>query len=261
MGGKPSTSGKAPIDGEMFLFKQPVLLSREQHGSMGLSRPERPFEFANDIRGVPITLSEVSSAQKHFPLVFTNVDNPTLIAVLGVLDNVNLFVTDDGQWDQNTYIPSYLRCYPFAFARGEDDKMMVVIAEVSPLISESPAIPFFDGEELSPKVRARVDISGKFEAERRQTQQFCEKLKQLGLLKSQQASVKMTGKDRDQVVAEYVSIDTRKFSNLDKDSLYELHQADYLYPIFGHVASLENWTWLMTLRINRQVEAKTAINT
>ena len=80
MGGKPSTSGKAPIDGEMFLFKQPVLLSREQHGSMGLSRPERPFEFANDIRGVLITLSEVSSAQNHFTLVFTNVAQPTLIA-------------------------------------------------------------------------------------------------------------------------------------------------------------------------------------
>lgn len=254
MGEKPSMSGKAPIDGQMFLYEQPVLLSKEHHGSMGLSPLERPFEFAKNLRGVPISLSEVSSAQKHFPLVFTNVENPTLIAVLGVLDNVNLFVTDDGQWDQNIYVPSYLRCYPFAFARGEDDQMAVIIDHSSPLISESPAIPFFDGEELSPEIRNRVDLSGKFEAERRQTQKFCEKLKQFGLLVGQQASYDMQGKDHDQVVAEYVSIDTRKFFDLDKDSLYELHKADYLYPIFGHVASLENWTWLMTLRINRQMK-------
>ena len=161
---KSAAANESQIEGRMFLFEQPELLSKEQHENMGLSPSGTPFEFARKVRSVPISISEITSAQKHFPVVFTNTEKPSLIAVLGVLDDVNLFIDDNGQWELNSYVPSYLRCHPFAFGRDNSDKMAVIIDRASSIISDSPVTPFFDGEDLTPEVRARVKMSGQFEA-------------------------------------------------------------------------------------------------
>lgn len=254
MSDKSVVADDAQIEGSMFLFEHPELLSKELHAGLGISPSDKPYEFAKKVRAVPISMGEAASAQKHFPLVFSNIDNPTLIAVLGVLDDVNLFIDDEGNWETNAYVPVYMRCYPFAFARDKKDKMAVIIDRAAQTVSESPATPFFDGDQLSPEVRQRVEMSGKFESERRATEKFCQKLQQYGLLAKQQASYKTPDADEEVVVADYVSIDTRKFAALDKDTLFELHQENYLYPIISTMSSLENWQWLMSLRLNRQAE-------
>ena len=103
-------------DGQKLFYRQPELLNHEAHGSLGLRMPERPFEFARKSRALPLTLSEIASAQKHFPIVFSDLDNPVPLAVVGTLDDVNLFIDEQGQWERETYIPAYVRCYPFALA-------------------------------------------------------------------------------------------------------------------------------------------------
>jgi hypothetical protein len=46
------------LDGRMLLYKQPELLNHQAHGSLGLRRLERPFEFASSARVLPLTLGE-----------------------------------------------------------------------------------------------------------------------------------------------------------------------------------------------------------
>ena len=66
---------QAPV-GTMLFYKQPELLNHQAHGSLGLRRPERPFEFARRVRVLPLTLGELPSAQKHYPVIFADLDNP-----------------------------------------------------------------------------------------------------------------------------------------------------------------------------------------
>lgn len=40
--------------GSMFLYQQPELLTKEEHGSLGLVTPQNPFEFAKKIMTVPL---------------------------------------------------------------------------------------------------------------------------------------------------------------------------------------------------------------
>lgn len=77
---------------------------------------------------MPINITEVALAQKYYPIVFTARENPVMLAVLGVIDDVNLFVDDKGMWDQSLYIPAYVRRYPFAVANESGgDRFAVVI--------------------------------------------------------------------------------------------------------------------------------------
>lgn len=235
------------FEGNMFLYKNPVLLTKEAHSDMGLSSPERPFDFAKDAKGLPIVASEIQSAQKHYPVVFSEFEKPVLVSVVGIIDEKNLFVNDSGEWDKNCYVPSYARCHPFAFARRNDEEYAVVIDESAHSVSTNPEIPFFDGDDLSAAAQKRVDFCGHVNEERQRTQAFCKRVRELGLLRGQR--IMQTMADGSEVkVADYVSIDPERLNELDKDTLQELHQDGSLSAIFAQLFSLENWNRLISRR-------------
>lgn len=238
--------------GRMFLYEQPELLTTEDHGGLGITPPEKPFEFARHVRGVPVVMAELSSVQKHYPIVFSEFENPSLVAIVGVHEDLNLFVDDDGQWDRHSYVPSYLRCHPFAFARNEQDQYAVVIDRSSTAISSSPEYPFFAGEALSKPIQERVDFCGQYEAERRKTREFCARVRDLGLLAGQRAAFQAAEGGEEQVLADYVSIDSAKLTGLDKDQLDELHRDGSLSAMFAQLFSLENWNRLLTRHADRK---------
>ena len=231
----------------MFLYDKPVLLTKEAHGRMGLSKSDQPYGFVRDVKGLPAVTSELPTLQKHYPVVFSDFENPLLIAVVGLIDDKNLFVNDAGVWDTDTYIPSYARCHPFAFARRDDEEFVIIIDESSNLISSEPDVPFFDGDELSEGTQQHVDFCGQLNEARQATKAFCQRIKELGLLSGQR--VMQTMADGSEVkIADYVSIDPVKLNELDKDTLQELHQDGSLSAIFAQIFSLENWNRLISRR-------------
>ena len=244
-----NTEAAAPsaFEGSMFLYEQPVLLTREDHGTLGLSKIDRPFDFVKSIKGVPLVAGEIQSAQKHYPIVFTEIENPVLIMIVGIVEEVNLFVDEAGNWDKSAYIPAYLRCHPFAFARRPGDEYAVVIDRSSKAVTETPEVPFFDGDDMSEGTQSRVDFCGQYNEERQRTKAFCERVKELGLLNGQRVTETMP--DGEEVrIADYLTIDSRKLTELDKDTLQDLHQDGSLSAIFAQLFSLENWNRLIARR-------------
>lgn len=238
------------FEGSLFLYEQPELLNKEQHGNLGLSKVERPFDFVRSIRGVPLVTGELTSAQKHFPIVFTDVENPVLVGVLGIVEDVNLFVEADGQWVRNAYVPSYLRCHPFAFAKRPDEQYAVVIDRASPTITETPEVPFFDGDVISAGAQEMVDFCGRYNSERQRSKSFCDKVKELGLLTGQRVAQTPAGGEEERI-ADYVTIDPNKLTDLDKDVLQQLHVDGSLAAMFAQIFSLENWNRLIAMRAMR----------
>lgn len=236
-----------PFAGQMFLYEKPALLTRDSHGGMGLSTPARPYEFVKEVRGLPITIGEIQTAQKNYPVVFSDIEKPMLIAAIGIIEDRNLFVDDEGAWDEHSYIPAYLRCHPFAFARRSEDEYAVVIDEASDAVSDSPEIPFFDGEKLSDAVQERVDFCGQVNEERQRTVAFCDKVRELGLLTPQRVTQRMPD-GSEQRIADYISIDAAKLTALDAETLKSLHDDGTLAAMFAQLFSLENWNRLITRR-------------
>ena len=247
MSNSDKAASSQAFEGSMFLYGKPALLTKEDHGDMGLSKTERPFDFARDIKGLPVVTSEIQTAQKHFPVIFSDFENPMLLTIVGIVDDVNLFVDDDGNWDPGSYVPSYVRCHPFALATRSEGEYAVIIDEDSDQISNEPEVPFFNEGELSEAIQPRLDLCGTVNNEQKRTKDFCNRVKELGLLNGQRVTQTMS--DGTEVkIADYVSIDPGKLKDLDKDTLQELHVDGSMAAIYGQLFSLENWNRLIARR-------------
>jgi hypothetical protein len=237
--------------GSMFLYEQPELLTKEDHGHLGMTSPEKPYQFAHGIMSVPLLAAEISSAQKHYPVVFSGQEGTQPLAVLSISDLDNLFVDEQGNWEAHCYVPSYLRRYPFAFAAGDGDKFALVIDRASAAISDLPEHAFFEGGELSQHTQSMVDFCGQYEAERRRTDEFMAKLRDLDLLSLQAASPQADSDS--EPLATYYAVDSEKLGLLSAEQLQELHSKGYLSFIFAHLFSMENWNHLLERsRISQQ---------
>jgi hypothetical protein len=229
--------------GNMFLYQQPQLLTKEDHGHLGMITPDNPYEFTRGIMSVPLLAAEIASAQKDYPVVFSGQEGIQALAVLSIKDLDNLFVDEQGNWEAHCYIPSYLRRYPFAFAVGDDEKFALVIDRASAAISDLPEHSFFEGDELSQRTQSMADFCGQYEAERRRTDQFIAKLKELDLLSLQAATPQ--GDADAEPLATYYGVDAQKFEALGPEQLHDLHENGYLSFIFAHLFSMENWNRLL----------------
>jgi hypothetical protein len=256
MNDKRTAAGQetAPAGKKLF-YRQPELLNFESHGSLGLRVPARPFDFARKSRVVPLTLTEIPSAQKFYPVVFSDLENPIPLAVVGTMDDVNLFITDDGNWKRDTYVPGYVRCYPLALAERADDEFAVVVDRAAESVSEDPEQPFFgEDKKVTPEIEELIDFCGRFEAETKRTAQFGMRLKELGLLAGQQVTRK-TPEGEEMAVANYVAVDSEKLNGLEGAELRELFSQGYLAAVFAHLFSLENWQLMIERMAAREARA------
>lgn len=235
-----------PLSGSMLLYDRPELLSKDDHGHLGLRNLTHPFSFARDVQAVPLVVGEFRTAQRFCPVVFTDLEKPVPIAVLGVREDRNLFLDDDGRWQVPGYVPAYLRCYPFALATATTDRFAMVVDRTADMVTDQPDIPFFQGDELSRPVQQRLDLCRNYQADTQRTEAFCETLKRLDLVVEQQATHTIDGQQ--QSVARYFAVDRDRLSALDKDTVAELFNDGSLAAIMAHLFSLDNFGELMRLR-------------
>ena len=245
---QPHPPADQDFEGSMFLYTEPQLLSVEEHGHLGLKSSDRPYDFVRNIRVVPLAAAEISTAQKFYPVIFSDIKEPALLAVVGVDEDRNLFVDDNGQWDRATYVPSYIRCHPFALASSSGDQFAVVVDRAASAVSENPDQPFFDGKALTAPIQARVDFCTQFAAHRKTTAAFCDRLVELDLLSGQQAMFTPEGAGGQQPIASYVAVDFDKLRKLDATTVEKLFQDGMLPAIYAHRFSLENWSRLLERR-------------
>ncbi len=248
-----STSGQ--VSGKMFLYENPELLTPEVHGSMGFTPSPRPYDFVRNERVIPLTMTEFSSAQRHYPIIFSNIDNPLPLAVTGLLEDANLFVDADGRWDPMCYVPMYLKCYPFTFAHEGGGRVAVVVDRAATSVTENPQFPFFVGDKVSEHTDSLMRLCAQYDAERRRTIEYTKKLKELDLLTPLRAAYTPEGKTEQEPLAEYIGIDAEKFDKLEKEQVWELHETGFLAATYLQIYSLENWQHLMARREQRQAAA------
>ena len=240
---KESSSAGISAEGSMFLYQKPEYLDREAHEKLGWTMPNKPYGFAQNIMSIPLVISEIPSAQKFYPIVFSSVDNGQPLAVFSTEQGKNPFVSDDGIWEGEYYIPAYLRRYPFATVQGESDKVAVVIDRASDGILEKSDLPFFEDGSISKATQSMVDFSVQYERDRKITQDFMQTIVGLGLLSEQRVGQSINGENKN--FANYISIDGDKLDALSSEQLASLHEKRYLGFIYGQLFSQENWTKLI----------------
>lgn len=244
------------LEGTMFLFTKPALLNKDQHGKMGVTRPDRPFAYAEKIRAVPLTLSEVAAAARHFPIIFSETKNPLPLAVVGIVEDQNLFVDDEGNWADGIYIPGYLRRYPFALAndKGSDEanpRMAMIVDEGYDGITKGGDLPFFTDGEPSEQMQQAMEYCQTYERDRLMTVQFSKQMEKFGILAEQVAQFTPDGGDKQVPFAKYTGVDEKALAELDDAQFLELRKSNLLPLLYSQLMSMGNWRALMERRAKR----------
>ena len=132
-----------------------VVFDSVKHAGLGVSPPHlNAFTTRHNV--ILLNLAEFFYASQNYPVVFLkNEDNVMQVcAVTGLQQGENLFCDDRGNWREHTYVPAYIRRFPFytvlASDTSEPDRRIIMVDE-SGLIPSTD--PFFDtGGKIGPRI-------------------------------------------------------------------------------------------------------------
>lgn len=246
------TQASPQLTGAMYLFDKPELMNKEEHGGLGISRPEKRFGFCAAVRAIPITVTEIPAAAKDYPVVFASQENPIPVAVVGVIDDVNLFVDENGEWERFRYVPGYIRRYPFGVAsEASGERMAIVIDRSFEGLVPGGEMPLFENDEPSPSTQAAIEFCKTFEKDRVLTEEFGKRLLQYGIVHNQSAQYTPRNSTEPQSFARYFGIDEEKLKELSDEQILELRKNGMLPLIHALMMSLSNWRLLLERRAQR----------
>jgi len=248
------TNAAAPeISGKLYLFEKPEIVNKQQHAGFGVTAPERPFGFCENVRIIPLNANELIFAQKSFPIVFSDGDAPLPLAAVGVVDEKNLFVTAEGQWAEDAYIPNYVRKYPFALAADQNSDRMALVVDAGweGFVKGGERQIYNETGDATGEIgQNAVDSCRQYEEDRQQTVQFGKLVKDLDLLTQQMAQFTPEG-GQQQPFAQYWAVDENRLKALPNEKFLELRDNGALPLIYAHLMSIGNWRRLVDRRARR----------
>jgi len=253
-----------PISGNILFYTAPEPLSKEKHGDLGVNRIDKPFAFAAKGHVVPLTTAEFPFAAISYPIIFAGEERLPL-AVMGINQGDNLFITPDGAFVVGGYVPAFIRRFPFVLATDDAQQRMVVCIEPSASLFsalETADLPLFDADGQPSEYTQNAIKSGEdFENERRRTEAFVKLLTDLDLLDQREAvfnTVRPDGTTESVKLAEYFAVSEAKLAALPADKLAELRDNGALEKIYNHLTSLVAWDRLVALASDQALQRESA---
>jgi len=126
-----TTNGSTTRDAPLPLFyTKPIVINQNEHATAGI-REAANIAFARRATLLPLALEEVFPAAVAYPLVVIAKPQPTIAAVVGFDDGVNLFVDAEGRWRPEAHIPAYVRRWPYISALLDGGDRIVLCADNS----------------------------------------------------------------------------------------------------------------------------------
>jgi len=211
-----------------------------------------PSTFRN-LNVLPLSFTEFAAAACDYPIAFISGDGGksfVAMAVFGLENGHNLFVSSDASWDRAAYLPAYVRRYPFCMTRvtvnGQEQAERVACVEKRALNESGQSLFDAKGEPL-PLWEDRRKLLFEFEADLARTEDMCRSLAALRLFEAftmqavpkQGAPLAMTGMHR---------VSEQKLNELPADKLKELAQNGILARVYAHLISLNNFARLLDRR-------------
>jgi hypothetical protein len=233
-----------------LFYTKPVALDKVKHAKVSLAS-EMGFGFAATVNAVPITIVELPDAMQFYPIAFSSSAPATPLAILGLRANENLFVNDKGQWLEGTYVPAYVRRYPFIFARNDNgDRLTLCIDDTKKVIQDKGNRPFFNEKgEATELTNNALEFCRSYQAAADQTQEFSNALEASGILFDRHAEIRFG--DKAMTLTGFRQIDEKKYYEMADATVMEWHKKYWTRFIYAHLLSVGNWQRLYQLMEQR----------
>jgi hypothetical protein len=230
---------------QLLIYKTAVPVTRARHGDCCVdAAPD--YDFSRETNSVPLMAVEFPRAASEYAIVFAGQeqDKEVLPAViLGVRSNENLFLSTTRSW-RAKYIPAFVRRYPFVFSRIDDRFVLCIDEEFPGFNRDGRGQALFDAEgKQTPYVDRVLNFLREYQAQFQRTQQFCSRIRDLGLLEPMQAQV-TTESGPALSLRGFMAVNREKLKALPAETLAELAKTDELELLYLHLQSMRNFDGL-----------------
>ncbi len=230
---------------QLLIYEEVVPVSKERHLNWSVSLGKN-YNFARSVNAVPLMAVEFPKAAAEYSIVFTgNPEDDEIImpvVILGFRNEQNLYLNEEGQWKAK-YIPAFIRRYPFVFSNTNEGKIwtLCIDEEFQGCNQEGRGERFFDSQgEQTQYLNNVLQFLKDYQVQFERTRIFCQKLKELELLKPMQAIFTLkTGEQSS--LGGFMAIDREKFKELTGEQLADLMRRDELELMFLHLQSMQNF--------------------
>ena len=234
-----------------LFYNQPVAFDTAVHGALQFSEVPPEFAFAASANAIPLLVSEVAHAVRHYTLVFVpGADNtaPVLVALVGLGDNVNRFVDSQGQWRVDTYIPAYVRRYPFLPLQVPSQAEPVLGIDLSaPWVQAQAGEAFVDATgQATPRLERVMLFQREYQQQAEVTAAMCVALQGAEVMVAQTLQWQ-DARGKPQQLDGFLCVDEGKLKALLPDALVTLHRADAMGLAYAQLLSMRNLKGLVTV--------------
>jgi len=229
-----------------LFYQRMEVLDRRVHSRLKI-RPPDNFQFTADATLIPLVTAEFAPAAREFPIAF--VREPASgefvpVALTGMPQSKNLFVTAEGRWDAR-YIPVYVRRYPFVFAETGGDNFAVCIDPSSKFLDENQGMPLF-GDDGEPSNALKETIKGLQDYAQlvRNTKRFMKKLSEANILMEANAQADLPD-GRSFAWRGFWIVDEKLFRELPEATVKDWFATGDLGLVYAHLVSVGNLSDLL----------------
>jgi len=222
------------------MFKTIVPITLERHKNKKI-KPINNFGFSKNVHIATVMAHEFPKVSATYPIVFiedkeNNEFKP--VAMLGLEPGENLFLSNDGQKWNASYIPAIIRRYPFALAKSnEENRFTVCIDESSEFLNEEEGEPLFNEDNTASETMDKVK---QYLSELHQmdifTNEFSKFLKENNLFTP--LNMRVNIKNEMKNIAGAFVINEERLNNFSDDKFLEMKNKRYLSVIYSHLSSL-----------------------
>lgn len=225
----------------MLMYQRLVPVNREQHRALRVKASGQHLAFARETNSLLMAVTELPLAALDLPCVFVaSGDQHTMVAVIGLRDKENLYIDAEGRWDPHSYLPAFIRRYPFVLAEQPgSEQLTVCVDEAFDGLNSDDGEALFTAEgKDTPYLQQLQKFLLDFHNDMQRTTQFAKRLNELGLLVDRNIDFKLG--EQHLTLNGFKVVDEDKLRQLAPEVVQELFASGALGWIHAHLLSLNN---------------------
>ena len=238
-----------------LFYKKPMPLDAKLHARLGLKK-NFGLGFTKGVNAVPVNLIELPQICHFYPIAFAPDETGTPVAIMGLRDNENLFLNDKNEWEEDTYIPAYIRRYPFIFSEMPGNDQLSLCVDMDDKVIEQTGEQKFFAEDGKPSQLSQnaLEFCKSYHAAAQHTIEFGKAMAAASVLVDRQAEIGI-GAGKRINFSGFRIIDEAKLNDLDDATFLEWRKKGWLPFIYAHLFSGAQWQRLTRL-LNKRMENK-----
>jgi hypothetical protein len=231
---------------QQLIYESAVPVSSGRHAGCSVE-VGGDYAFASHVNSLPLMAVEFPPASSEYSIIFAGDEQAVMPAViLGLRARENLFIGSDHAWSAK-YVPAFARRYPFVFSgtEGSDTFTLCIDEAFKGFNREGRGAALFDAEgKPTAYVQNVLTFLQEYQAQFQRTRQFCQRLKEHGLLDPMQAQI--TTKSGEKLsLSGFLTVNRDRLKALPDAVLAALVKSDEMELIHLHLHSMRNFGTLL----------------